>query len=217
MAALVDRVKARYLPDEAMPDDPAIEEMIQTVTDRLLIRLKVERLPRLAESIAVDAAVKALRLRGYEGSTSESASDAAACRTRSSTTCCPPIRATSRPCATRAAPRASSSWGRADEVVQGQGVQARADGHRRAAQPRLLDRRGVRLLRALRPEPQGSQHRDGERLRQRFALFAHQAPGNRLRDVCGVEVKGASYEVENVMADGDATVVSVKRCKPWAS
>ena len=73
MAALVDRVKARYLPDEAMPDDPAIEEMIQTVTDRLLIRLKVERLPRLAESIAVDAAVKALRLRGYEGSTSESA------------------------------------------------------------------------------------------------------------------------------------------------
>ena len=30
---------------------------------------------RLAESIAVDAAVKALRLRGYEGSTSESASD----------------------------------------------------------------------------------------------------------------------------------------------
>ena len=39
MAALVDRVKARYLPDEAMPDDPAIEEMIQTVTDRLLIRL----------------------------------------------------------------------------------------------------------------------------------------------------------------------------------
>ena len=75
MAALVDRVKARYLPDEAMPDDHAIEEMIQTVTDRLLIRLKVERLPRLAESIAVDAAVKALRLRGYEGSTSESASD----------------------------------------------------------------------------------------------------------------------------------------------
>ena len=74
MAALVDRVKARYLPDEAMPDDSAIEEMIQTVTDRLLIRLKVERLPRLAESIAVDAAVKALRLRGYEGSPAAAAS-----------------------------------------------------------------------------------------------------------------------------------------------
>lgn len=75
MAALVDRVKARYLPDEAMPGDSAIEEMIKTVTDRLLIRLKVDDLPRLAESIAADAAVKALRLRGYEGSTSESASD----------------------------------------------------------------------------------------------------------------------------------------------
>lgn len=36
-------------------------------------------------------------------------------------------------------------------------------------------------------------------------------------DVCGVEVKGASYEVENVMADGETTVLSVKRCKPWAS
>ncbi len=75
MATLVDRVKARYLPDEAVPEDFAIEEMVQSVTDRLLIRLKVEELPRLAESIAVDAAVKALRLRGYEGSTSESASD----------------------------------------------------------------------------------------------------------------------------------------------
>lgn len=75
MTALVDRVKARYLPDEAVPEDSAIEEMIQTVSDRLLIRLKVEELPKLAESIAVDAAVKALRLRGYEGSSSESASD----------------------------------------------------------------------------------------------------------------------------------------------
>lgn len=75
MTTLVERVKARYLPDEAIPDDSAIEEMIQTVSDRLLIRLKVDELPKLAESIAVDAAVKALRLRGYEGSTSESASD----------------------------------------------------------------------------------------------------------------------------------------------
>lgn len=75
MAGLVDRVKARYLPDEAVPEDSAIEEMLKTVSDRLLIRLKVESLPALAESIAVDAAVKALRLRGYEGSSSESASD----------------------------------------------------------------------------------------------------------------------------------------------
>ena len=42
-------------------------------------------------------------------------------------------------------------------------------------------------------------------------------PASDFAGICGVEVKGASYEVENVMADGDATVVSVKRCKPWAS
>jgi hypothetical protein len=42
-------------------------------------------------------------------------------------------------------------------------------------------------------------------------------PATDFAGICGVEVKGASYEVENVMADGDATVVSVKRCKPWAS
>lgn len=42
-------------------------------------------------------------------------------------------------------------------------------------------------------------------------------PATDFADVCGVEVKGASYEVENVMAGGDATIVSVKRCKPWAS
>ena len=42
-------------------------------------------------------------------------------------------------------------------------------------------------------------------------------PATDFADVCGVVVKGASYEVENGMADGDATVVSVKRGKPWAS
>lgn len=42
-------------------------------------------------------------------------------------------------------------------------------------------------------------------------------PASNFAGICGVDVKGASYEVENVMADGEATVVSVKRCKPWAS
>ena len=50
-----------------------------------------------------------------------------------------------------------------------------------------------------------------------FDFFVRFGPATDFADVCGVEVKGASYEVENVMADGDATVVSVKRCKPWAS
>lgn len=35
--------------------------------------------------------------------------------------------------------------------------------------------------------------------------------------ICNIEVRGCAYEVENVMRDGDTTVVSVKRCKPWAS
>ena len=41
MASLADRVKARYLEDEAVPADAVIEEMIATVSDRLCIRLKV--------------------------------------------------------------------------------------------------------------------------------------------------------------------------------
>lgn len=42
-------------------------------------------------------------------------------------------------------------------------------------------------------------------------------PAADFDDVCNVEVRGCSYEVENVMRDGDTTVVGVKRCKPWAS
>lgn len=75
LAVLTERVRVRFLEDEAVPSEDAIREMLQTVSDRLCIRLQVEELPRLAESIAVDAAVKALRLRGYEGSVSESSSD----------------------------------------------------------------------------------------------------------------------------------------------
>lgn len=75
-AGLVGRVKSRYLDGEDVPGDGVIEEMLRTIIDRLRIRMETTAdLPETAGSIAVDAAVKALRLRGFEGSTSESASD----------------------------------------------------------------------------------------------------------------------------------------------
>lgn len=74
-SALVGRVKVRYLDGEYVPDDPVVEEMLATVIDRLALKVGTSELPDEAGSIAVDAAVKALRLRGFEGSTSESASD----------------------------------------------------------------------------------------------------------------------------------------------
>lgn len=76
LSALVERVKLRYLEGEEVPSDDVIGEMLQTVTDRITIRMETTtELPDTAGSIVVDAAMKALRLRGFEGSTSESASD----------------------------------------------------------------------------------------------------------------------------------------------
>ena len=74
-AALIGRVKTRYLEGEKVPKDEAIAEAIVTVQDRLKIRLGTMELPETAGSIVVDASMKALRLRGYEGSTNESSSD----------------------------------------------------------------------------------------------------------------------------------------------
>jgi len=74
-SALISRVTVRFTPDEVVPGNQVITEMLQTVVDRLLIRLDVDELPERAHSIVVDAAIKALRLRGYEGSTSESSVD----------------------------------------------------------------------------------------------------------------------------------------------
>lgn len=76
LSALVERVKLRYLEGEEVPSDGVIGEMLQTVTDRITIRMETTtELPDTAGSIVVDATMKSLRLRGFEGSTSESASD----------------------------------------------------------------------------------------------------------------------------------------------
>lgn len=76
IGSLSSRVKARYLEGEELPTDDAVREMLRTVIDRISIRVETAgELPEAAGSVAVDAAVKALRLRGFEGSTSESAAE----------------------------------------------------------------------------------------------------------------------------------------------
>ena len=69
-SALVGRVKVRFLEGEEIPSDDVINEMLQTVIDRITIRIETTKeLPDEASSIVVDASMKALRLRGFEGST----------------------------------------------------------------------------------------------------------------------------------------------------
>lgn len=76
IAALTGRVRLRYLEKEDVPSDDVIGEMLRTVIDRMTIRVEAAgELPEEAGSLAVDASMKALRLRGFEGSTSESAAD----------------------------------------------------------------------------------------------------------------------------------------------
>lgn len=69
------RLRVRFLDGEAIPPDAVIDEFLQTIHDRLLIRLDADEMPERGCSIVVDATMKALRLRGYEGSRSETDSD----------------------------------------------------------------------------------------------------------------------------------------------
>lgn len=68
--AVLDRVKLR-LPEAN--DDPIIEELIQTATDRINLRVKQTVFPVLLESILVEIVVKMYRRKYYEGISSESA------------------------------------------------------------------------------------------------------------------------------------------------
>ncbi len=67
------RVTTRLSGDECAPKQDELEEVCRGVSDRLCMRLGASELPRLAESIAVDAAVKVIRRKYYEGVQSESA------------------------------------------------------------------------------------------------------------------------------------------------
>ena len=64
----LDRIYIR-LPEEK--NTFLVKEIVQTITDRLLLRLGVEELPKVFESIVVDASVKMYRRTYYEGISSE--------------------------------------------------------------------------------------------------------------------------------------------------
>lgn len=70
MDELLTRLKVR-LPDTELTD-PQLLEYIQTVSDRLCLRLGAETLPALFSSVCVDATVKMIRRTYYEGISSES-------------------------------------------------------------------------------------------------------------------------------------------------
>lgn len=68
----LSRVKARLDVWEDMPSDVWLKEVIQTLIDRVCMRIGVSDLPVSAESLVVDATVKAVNRRFDEGVTSES-------------------------------------------------------------------------------------------------------------------------------------------------
>ena len=73
---LRQRVKNRLIPGEVIPGESyAIDEFTRTIYDRMLILVDCDELPSVGLSIVADATMKALRLRGYEGSKSETDSD----------------------------------------------------------------------------------------------------------------------------------------------
>ena len=66
------RIKVRLSGDEEIPTDAELEEILATITDRVCAILRVQELPQMAQSIVVDASVKAVRRKWYEGISSES-------------------------------------------------------------------------------------------------------------------------------------------------
>lgn len=66
------RLKVRLGNEGAVPGDDELSEVVQGVADRLRMRLRADELPVLAWSVVVDASVKVVRRRFYEGISSES-------------------------------------------------------------------------------------------------------------------------------------------------
>lgn len=73
MGELLSRLKIR-LPKTKLTDDE-LNEYLQTVSDRLCLRLGADTLPLLFSSICVDATVKMVRRIYYEGISSEGVTD----------------------------------------------------------------------------------------------------------------------------------------------
>ena len=65
----------KRIPDTEEVTDDVLKEYINTVSDRLCLRLGVDLLPRLFESACADAVVKIHRRAYYEGISSEGAAN----------------------------------------------------------------------------------------------------------------------------------------------
>ena len=71
--SVLDRVKTRLEAVEDKPSDKWLEEVTHTLTDRICLRVGVSTLPTTAESLVVDATIKAVNRRFDEGITQEAA------------------------------------------------------------------------------------------------------------------------------------------------
>lgn len=69
---ILSRVKNRLDDWEDVPSDAWLAEIVQSLSDRVCMRVGVEKLPVMAASIVVDATVKAVNRRFDEGISSES-------------------------------------------------------------------------------------------------------------------------------------------------
>ena len=69
MDDMLERLRIR-LPDMPLPEE-ALKEYLNTVSDRLCLRLGVETLPSLFQSICIDATVKVYRRTYHEGISTE--------------------------------------------------------------------------------------------------------------------------------------------------
>lgn len=69
--SILDRVKTRLEAVEDKPSDKWLEEVTHTLTDRICLRVGVSTLPITAESLVVDATIKAVNRRFDEGITQE--------------------------------------------------------------------------------------------------------------------------------------------------
>lgn len=70
MATILERLQVRLGTDY---EEQIVSELATTVTDRLLLRLRVSALPAVFQSVAVDATVKLYRRIYYEGISTEGA------------------------------------------------------------------------------------------------------------------------------------------------
>lgn len=70
---MLERVRNRI--QDATVKDEVLDDYINTISDRLCLRLGVSTLPNLFESICVDATVKMYRRTYYEGISSEGAAN----------------------------------------------------------------------------------------------------------------------------------------------